>query len=175
MVIEQRIEKFEAALAELATKLSDAPTAELLLGRIIVLIAGEFSARLDRRLRPLGLTEMEFRVLFALLGRPDGSASPGDLCAHTAQTPANMTRICDGLVSRGLITRDLSAHDRRRMELRLTRKGESLLRRLLPAMFDSVRGSFKNLSRSELQLATQLLRRVAAAVSKQSDLEEPAA
>jgi MarR family transcriptional repressor of emrRAB len=50
------------------------------------------------------------------------------------QSPANMSRISDALVSRDLITRVLSVHDRRRMVLRITEQGEELVRRLLPKL-----------------------------------------
>jgi DNA-binding MarR family transcriptional regulator len=46
-----------------------------------------------------------------------------------------MSRIGDALVSRELITRDLSAQDRRRIVLRITENGEALVRQLLPKMF----------------------------------------
>jgi DNA-binding MarR family transcriptional regulator len=41
-----------------------------------------------------------------------------------------MSRICDALVTRDLITRDLSAQDRRKMVLRMTPKGDQLVRDL---------------------------------------------
>jgi len=79
-----------------------------------------------------GLAEAEFRVLTTLFSQPDGVAHPGDLCSRADQSPANMSRICDALVGRDLITRVLSDQDRRRMVLRITEQGEELVRELLP-------------------------------------------
>jgi MarR family transcriptional repressor of emrRAB len=167
-MIEHRIEKLESALEEIATKLPKAPVAELFLGRIILLLAQEFSAMLDRRVRPHGLSEIDFRVLLALFGQRDGRTSPSDLCARTIQSPANMTRIGDGLVARGLVTRELSEQDRRRMVVRITDKGEQLVLELLPAMFGSMREVFKSVSADDKQQLTQLLRQIAIAVEQLS-------
>jgi DNA-binding MarR family transcriptional regulator len=67
-----------------------------------------------------------------VFSQPDGVAHPGDLGVRALQSPANMSRISDASVHRDLITGMLSIHDRRRMVLRITGKGEDLVRRLLP-------------------------------------------
>src|ERR1700728_5480929 len=100
------------------------------------------TAMLEQKIRPFGLAEAEFRVLTPLFSQPDGVAHPSDLCVRALQSPANMSRISDALVSRNLITRVLSVHDRRRMVLRITEEGEELVRRLLPKMFVPLRGLF---------------------------------
>jgi DNA-binding MarR family transcriptional regulator len=71
-------------------------------------------------IRPFGLAEAGFRVLTTLFSQPDGAAHPSDLWARAEQSPANMSRISDALVSRELITRVFSVRDRRRMVLRIT-------------------------------------------------------
>jgi MarR family transcriptional repressor of emrRAB len=86
-------------------------------------------------------------------------AHPSDLCARTAQSPANMSRICDALVERDLITRVASLHDRRKMVLRITDSGSALVRSLLPTLFGPLREMFKDFSDLEqLQLIEQLKR-----------------
>ena len=70
-----------------------------------------------------------------------------------------MSRICDALVGRDLITRVLSAQDRRRMVLRITEQGEELVRQLLPKMFASLRGMLADFPEAEQrQLIAQLRR-----------------
>jgi MarR family transcriptional regulator, negative regulator of the multidrug operon emrRAB len=167
-MVDKRIEKIEAGLRHIASKWPDFPIAEVLLTRIIVLLGQEFTSLLDRRIRPYGLTEIEYRVLMILFAQPDGRGNPSELCARTAQSPANMTRIADGLVGRNLITRDLSEEDRRRMVLRMTEKGEALVREILPTHFASLREAFKDLSRDELHTATGLLKQVAATLGQQT-------
>ena len=106
---------------------------------------GEIRAE-DSTVRPCrgGISRADHLVLPAR-----GVAHPSDLCARAAQSPANMSRISDALVSRNLITRVLSVQDRRRMVLRITEEGEDLVRRLLPTMFVSLRGMLAEFSESE--------------------------
>lgn len=152
-------DNLEANLTRLRERMPDAPVAGILLTRLIMHLGRGLSAMLDHQIRPFGLTEPEFRVLATLYSQPDGVAYPGDLCACADQRPANMSRISDALVSRGLITRVMSAQDRRRLEMRITEQGEELVRRLLPTVWAPLRTAFKDLSEEEqTQLAEQLKR-----------------
>jgi MarR family transcriptional repressor of emrRAB len=113
----------------------------------------------EQQIRPFGLAEAEFRVLTTLFSQPEGAAHPSDLCVRTSQSPANMSRISDALVSRGLITRVLSIHDRRRMVLRITEQGEQFVRQLLPKLFAPLREMLKDFPEAEQrQLNAQLKR-----------------
>jgi MarR family transcriptional repressor of emrRAB len=124
------------------------------------------AAMLEQQIRPFGLAEAEFRVLTTLFSQPDGVAHPSDLCSRAAQSPANMSRICDALVSRGLITRVLSAHDRRRMVLRITEQGEDLVRRLLPVMFVPLRRLFAEFPEAQQRDLILKLKRLHANLSE---------
>src|SRR5271154_3735560 len=146
------IDKLETNLRALGARMPDLPFNEILLGR-------ETTTKFEQQIRPFGLAEAEFRVLTTLFSQPDGVAHPGDLCARAGQSPANMSRISDALVSRNLITRVLSAQDRRRMVLRITEEGEELVRRLLPTMFVSLRGMLAEFTEAEQrQMISQLKR-----------------
>src|SRR6202167_5383861 len=128
-------DKLETNLRALAARMPDWPLTEVLLCRLMLHMGREMTAMLEQQIRPYGLAEAEFRVLTTLFSQPDGVAHPSDLCVRAGQSPANISRISDALVSRDLITRVLSAHDRRRMVLRITEQGEELVRQLLPKMF----------------------------------------
>src|ERR1019366_3647210 len=119
-----QFQKLEANLERLRGRMPDLPTSCVLLSRLLQHLGRGMSAMLEHEIRPCGLTEAEFRVLTTLFSQPDGVANPGDLCSRAAQSPANMSRICDALVGRDLITRVLSDQDRRRMVLRITPQGE---------------------------------------------------
>jgi MarR family transcriptional regulator, negative regulator of the multidrug operon emrRAB len=151
----------EDNLQGLLARMPDAPAVGILLSRMIMHIGREMAARFEQRIRPAGLTEAEFRVLTTLYSRPDGVAHPGDLSLQTSQSPANMSRICDALVDRDLITRVLSEHDRRRMVLRITAAGEALVQELLPEMFALVRNAMKDFSETEQRQMTLQLKRLA--------------
>src|SRR5450432_4551201 len=156
---DSQFDKLEANLAALAKRMPDLPLTEILLCRLMLHMGREMAALFEQQIRPFGLAEAEFRVLTTLFSQPDGVAHPSDLCSRAAQSPANMSRICDALVSRDLITRVLSAQDRRRMVLRITEQGEDLVRQLLPKMFGSLRGMLAEFSAAEQKdLISQLKR-----------------
>src|SRR6202040_4056647 len=134
-----QFELIEANLQNLKARMPDLPASGILLCRLLLHVGREMAVMFEQKIRPFGLAEAEFRVLTTLFSQPDGVAHPGDLCSRAAQSPANMSRICDALVGRDLITRVLSDQDRRRMVLRITPQGEELVRQLLPKMFAPLR------------------------------------
>jgi len=153
-------DKLEANLRALGERVPDLPFSEILLCRLVLHLGREMAAGFEQRLRPFGLVEAEFRVLTTLFSQPDGVAHPSDLCARADQSPANMSRISDALVSRDLITRVLSVQDRRRIVLRITEQGEDLVRRLLPKLFVSLRGMLAEFSEAEQRLLISQLKRL---------------
>jgi MarR family transcriptional regulator, negative regulator of the multidrug operon emrRAB len=154
-------DKLETNLRALAARMPDLPLTEVLLCRLMLHMGREMAAMLEQEIRPFGLAEAEFRVLTTLFSQPDGVAHPSDLCARAGQSPANMSRISDALVSRDLITRVLSVHDRRRMVLRITEQGEELVRQLLPKMFVPLRGLFAQFPETEQRELIGQLNRLA--------------
>lgn len=156
---DSQFDKLEENLRALSARMPDLPLTEILLCRLMLHIGRVMGAMLEQQIRPFGLAEAEFRVLTTLYSQPDGTAHPSDLCARATQSPANMSRICDALVNRELITRVLSSHDRRRMVLRITEQGEELVRRLLPTMFVPLRRVFEEFPEAEQRhLISQLKR-----------------
>jgi len=154
--------KLEANLLALSARLSDVPLTEVLLCRLMQHMGREMSAMFEQQIRPFGLAEAEFRVLTTLFSQPDGAAHPSDLCVGAEQSPANMSRISDALVSRELITRVLSDRDRRRMVLRITERGEQLVRELLPKLFAPLRGLFAEIPQGEQRQMVDQLKRLSA-------------
>jgi DNA-binding MarR family transcriptional regulator len=71
------------------------------------------------------LSVPQFRVL-AFLGRHQG-ASLSAVSEHLGVRDATASAMVDRLVKRGLVGRDTHPLERRRLELRLTRSGHSLL------------------------------------------------
>src|SRR5580704_9517539 len=157
---DSQFDMLEANLRALSARMPDVPFNEILVCRLLLHMGREMATTFEQKIRPFGLGEAEFRVLTTLFSQPEGVAHPSDLCARAAQSPANMSRICDELASRNLITRVPSAHDRRRMVLRITEEGEDLVRRLLPKMFVSLRGLLAEFPESEQRLLISQLKRL---------------
>ena len=160
-MLSEQIDMVEANLQRLSLQLDDVPVQEVLLCRILLFLGHEMGLMLDHHIRPYGLNEAEFRVLTALFSQAEHRAHPGALCTRAQQTPANMSRIGDALVNRELITRELCAEDRRKMVLRITDKGERLVRELLPRMFGATRRTFRDMGAPERQQLIDQLKHLA--------------
>jgi MarR family transcriptional regulator, negative regulator of the multidrug operon emrRAB len=161
-----QFDMLEANLEGLSARIPDLPITGMLLCRLIQHLGREMTAMLEQRVRPFGLAEAEFRVLTTLFSQPDGVAHPSDLCVRAMQSPANMSRISDALVSRDLITRVLSVQDRRRMVLRITEQGEELVRELLPKLSGPLRGLLREFPESEQQQLIARLKRLGVKLSE---------
>src|SRR5580698_4341909 len=174
--IPSQIELMEDNLQKLKQRMPDLPVSGILLCRLVLHIGREMTARFEQQIKPFGLAEAEFRVLTTLFSQPEGVAHPSDLCARASQSPANMSRISDALVDRGLITRVSSVHDRRRMVLRITEEGEQFVRQLLPKLHVPLRRMLKNFPESEQRQMVAQLKRLGAGLDQLSAtaMTEPA-
>lgn len=80
----------------------------------------------DRALAETGLQAHEFETLHRLVSRGEPwRATPSELAAELAISPAGMTGRLDGLEESGLIRRIRSKEDRRRVDVELTDLGRS--------------------------------------------------
>jgi DNA-binding MarR family transcriptional regulator len=74
----------------------------------------------------VGLTVGEFKVMRVF--RSNEVLSVGTVADRLELSSSRLTRIIDGLVQKGIVSRETSPDDRRIMELRLTDKGRKLER-----------------------------------------------
>jgi MarR family transcriptional regulator, negative regulator of the multidrug operon emrRAB len=155
-----QFELMEANLLNLGARIPDLPATGILMCRLLLHVGREMAALFEQQIRPFGLTEPEFRVLTTLFSQPEGVAHPSDLCIRASQSPANMSRISDALVARGLITRDSSVQDRRKMVLRITDEGAQFVRELLPKLWTPLRHMLKDFSETEQRQLVALLKRL---------------
>jgi len=71
-----------------------------------------------------GLGHMEARALRFFFQHPGSTQQ--DLAAHSGRDKAQITRIVQNLMERGLLVREADPKDRRRLQLQLTQKGLDL-------------------------------------------------
>jgi DNA-binding MarR family transcriptional regulator len=80
----------------------------------------------------LGLTGQQYQAMLFVRSRADGApASIADLADELLIRHNSAVGLADRLVSQGLMMRKRTPQDRRRVELRLTARGERLLGRLV--------------------------------------------
>src|SRR5580698_5607475 len=170
-----QFELMEANLRSLQQRMPDLPVDGILLCRLILHIGRELTTNFEQKIRPFGLAEAEFRVLTTLFSQPEGVAHPSDLCVRASQSPANMSRISDALLDRGLITRVSSVADRRRMVLRITEQGEKFVRELLPKLHLSLRRMLQDFPESEQRSMCAQLKKLGNELYQMStsSVEEP--
>lgn len=78
-----------------------------------------------RRGRTTDLNVVQFRTLVFVDKRTETSL--GEVAGHLGLSPASITKMVDGLETRGLATRVPSRADRRRVRLTLTQQGRRMM------------------------------------------------
>jgi DNA-binding MarR family transcriptional regulator len=114
--------------------------AEDLLWRSLIRIVISLPRHLDADLvRNVGLTSNEYIVLMHLSEAPKRELRMSELANAAALSASRMTRLVDGLESRGLVARRTSSEDGRGFTAKLTPDGMSKVRLAWPAHLASVR------------------------------------
>jgi DNA-binding MarR family transcriptional regulator len=118
------------------------------------------------------ITQGRFAVLM-LLNRMCGHAStPAELAEEAGVARATMTGLVDTLVKDGLVSREIDAHDRRAVPVRLTEKGEQLLEGILPDYFTCVSTIMASLNDQERRQCTSLLQKLQQGLAQSSAAHE---
>lgn len=112
----------------------------------VPLVMREIRAQM-RSHRGLDLSVPQFRALAFLRRRPEASLS--DVASHVGTSLPSMSKLVDGLVERGLVEREASAADRRRLTLCLTKTGLALLQTARAGTQASLSKILSNLSQQD--------------------------
>jgi DNA-binding MarR family transcriptional regulator len=134
-------------------------TAQTPMSALFASLGREMTARVRRAMRPLGLGAQQFLVLRQLDSL--GKASQSELADALGIDPSNLATLANDLADRGLVERTRDSADRRRYVLRLSGRGERLLRRTegaIAAAEDDLLAPLDEKQRAQLQA---LLRRLA--------------
>lgn len=103
---------------------------------------------------PEGLTINQFRVLFFVGVGHDSSSY---LARHLGVTPAAMSKMVDVLVQAKLLSRDPSETDRRQVVLKLTRSGQSIVKRIRAEVEKRMQAHLNDLSQREQKQVSDAL------------------
>jgi DNA-binding MarR family transcriptional regulator len=92
-------------------------------------IVAHFKSTTKTALAEVGLQDFEYHTLHALMIRETpGKASPGELAHDLGVSNAGMTGRLDGLEKRGWLKRLPGEHDRRKVDVEVTRAGVKIWR-----------------------------------------------
>lgn len=158
------MQKMGVSLNLVAHSVADFPLQDAELSGWLNLAAGGLTSLSDAALGPYDLHQSDFRALMYLFVNADHPVFPNELSTYLAQTPANITRIANLLVKRGLVTRAHSTEDRRRVELRILDAGRQFVLDLLPRFFPPLCETFSCLSPAEKRQLQRLLQRLVASM-----------
>ena len=124
-----------------------------------------------RRSRPAGLSLSEFRALACLDANPDSSLT--DLAEYLGLQLPTASKLADGLVRRGEITRRADAGDRRRNRLALTAIGRTKLAQAMATVRTHVGERLSGLSGADQQVVLKAMQILAPLVSPASSTDAP--
>lgn len=115
---------------------------------------------LQNRFRDAGvrLGAEEWAVLLMLW--QEDERTPGELANLTVKDQTTMTRLLDGMVRKGLVTRSPDKDDRRRVRVSLTEKGANMQATLVPLAAEMIAQSQRGISAEDLEITRRTLRRI---------------
>jgi DNA-binding MarR family transcriptional regulator len=151
-----RVEALEAD----ARRISSLDPAAVLAFLSVVVTSVEIERRIDVHFGRYGLSHGRFLVLMLLRRREDHTATPAEIAEEAQVTRATVTGLVDGLEAEGLVERAHRSDDRRSVHVRLTRKGDALLDRMLPDHYARIGAVMARLTRAEKKQLTGLLGKV---------------
>jgi len=132
------------------------PSAEVFHG--IFCVYSLLLRKMDEYFKPYDLTPVKFNTLMLVkyMGKDKG-ISQNDICYHSIVSPSNITRLLDRMTSDGYITRTPAEYDRRINLIKITPKGEEIVRKVFFGFGEMIQQSVYLLDRSEVEQLSGLL------------------
>lgn len=119
-------------------------------GFILESTAKKIKLELQRKFNEhdVDITVDQWVVLLELYQR--GTQNQVALCEHCAKDAPTITRIIELLVKKELIIREDCKEDRRRFNISLSKKGKTLIQKLLPVVIEFRKQGWNNLTEKDI-------------------------
>lgn len=114
----------------------------------------------SKELREFGIYEPQYNVLRILRAAGGKPVMVNNILEGMVQRSSNVTRIVDKLILKGLVERNLSKSDRRKMDVKITKKGLNLLEKLDERVHAFHEPYLKKLTRDEAIQLKNLIRKL---------------
>ena len=128
------------------------------------------TTKMHRHLAEHGLTISQFGVLEALYHK--GPLCQREIGLKILKTSGNMTTVIDNLEKRALVVREKDMEDRRRISLKLTEKGFTLINTIFPIHAETAEKTFAVMNGRELATLGDLLKKVGKASAEKTTAVE---
>lgn len=125
------------------------------LGFVINKTALALKKALEKNLKPVGLTAVQFAIL-KRLWEEDG-LSQKEIADRTFKNGAEITLLVDKLVAKGLVIRDRDMQDRRAYRIVLTQKGRALETEVVAIAVDTLKQSLKGVDDADAQRVLKVM------------------
>ena len=134
---------------------------------IVLLRTGsDVLAAFEKKLNSFDITQGGYLTLIVLMRNAGREISASELAGKVGVTRATMTGIIDTLAKRNLIERIPHRVDRRSMTVKLTKKGNNLLNKILPIIFGHATKLMSQISKSEHEILISLLTKVGSGLAQ---------
>lgn len=127
-------------------------------GYWVTLIAKSMEHDFEERLKVHGITRAMFAILSAIFH--DNKTTPAELASFIGIDGAAITRHLDRIEKQGLILRERSVADRRSVNLKLTRKGSSLVPKLVAESKATNQKFLAEISSTEIKKLQETIRKM---------------
>ncbi|MBP1764038.1 MAG: MarR family transcriptional regulator [Firmicutes bacterium] len=128
------------------------------LGFLIYRADLKIKSRFQRQIKSYGITREQWAIIGRLFDQ-DG-ISQKDLSEQTLKDQAAVTRILDGMESKGLVKRHINQSDRRSFLVYLTDSGKELREQVVPIAVSVLKEATEGLTENEVHTLKKLLRKV---------------
>ena len=118
-------------------------------------------------LRPYGINHPEYNLLMMLYGTEGFTLHPTELADAAGEKSANITRLTNELADKGLIARNASDEDRRKITLTLTEEGVALIESFLPDVCELLERQVGNLQPRDMAQLERLLKKFLAQLERE--------
>jgi MarR family transcriptional repressor of emrRAB len=155
----------EKRLRLVETRVPGFPVEQMLLVRMNYQLQKNLRDRTNAALKEYDLVDTGYMVLAILYGSPGETSTASELSEACYEKPANLTRVCDELVAKGLIERTPKPGDRRAVMISLSDQGRTLIERILPEVTAKVTTAYAGFSPAELRQQAEFHARALANLS----------
>ena len=126
----------------------------------ILYTAGWINQMNNATMRPFDLTWQQFNILRILRGRHPEPATSKLLSERMIDKMSNASRLVDKLEKKKYVERQNSTHDRRRVDIRLTEHGRTVVERAGEELMEELHRKMAHLDPSEANRTSELLDRL---------------
>lgn len=138
-------------LARLAQTWPDLNITKVELGVKLFSAAVRMSRVYENQMLSVGLTPARFSVLITLLAAPGNQRQSSEIAQRLGVSRPTVTGVVDGLISEGLVVKDLEGVANRRHPVTLTEKGRQVIQRAAPEHFRRLEMAADNLTEDDVQ------------------------